>query len=145
MSAADRTEANKAAFSRFHDITNSGDAAAVAKVIKETAAPDLRFHAPVPNGLSGVEALQRVWAMLLRAFPDLHVTTEDLLADGDKIVARNIVTGTHQGDYMGLAPTGKTVRYQEIFIIRYDGGRMAEIWGVVDVLAQRQQLGLVTV
>ena len=66
---------------------------------------------------------------------------EDLIAEGDKVVARNTVTGTHQGEYMGLPPTGKSITYREIFIFRVVDGRIAETWGVVDVLSQLKQLG----
>ena len=81
--------------------------------------------------------------MLLRGLPDLHLTIEDLIAEGDKVVARNTVTGTHQGEYMGLPPTGKSVTYNEIFIVRFAGGRIAETWGVVDVFSQMKQLGVI--
>jgi predicted ester cyclase len=66
-----------------------------------------------------------------------------LIEEGDKIVSRNTVTGTHRGEYMGLRPTGKSVTYNEIFIARFAGGRVAETWGVVDVLSQMRQLGAI--
>jgi predicted ester cyclase len=87
--------------------------------------------------------LNEVFARLHRAFPDLHIAVEDMIAEGDKVVARNVVTGTHQGEYMGLAPTGKRITYDEIFICRLAGGRIAETWGVVDVLSQMRQLGAI--
>jgi predicted ester cyclase len=80
--------------------------------------------------------------VLLRAFPDLHVTVEDVIAEGDKVVVRNTVAGTHQGEYMGRPPTGVSVMYNEIFIVRFAGGRIAEIWGVADVFSQMRQLGV---
>jgi predicted ester cyclase len=75
--------------------------------------------------------------------PDLHITVEDVIAEADKVVGRNSVTGTHQGEYMGLPPTGKPVAYNEIFIFRFVNGRIAETWGVVDVVSQMKQLGVV--
>jgi len=81
--------------------------------------------------------------VLLRAFPDLHVTVEDLIEEGDKVACRNTVTGTHQGEYKGLPPSGKSVTYNEIFICRFTGGKIAEIWGVVDVFSQMKQLGAI--
>jgi predicted ester cyclase len=63
-----------------------------------------------------------------------------VIAEGDKVVGRNTVTGTHQGEYLGLPPTGKSVTYDEIFIFRFAGGRIVETWGVVDVLSQMRQL-----
>jgi predicted ester cyclase len=83
-----------------------------------------------------------IFATLRRGFPDLHVQVEDLIAEGDKVVSRNTVTGTHQGEYMGLQPTGKSVTYDEIFIFRLANGRITESWGVVDVLSQLRQLGV---
>jgi predicted ester cyclase len=82
-----------------------------------------------------------VWAVLLRAFPDIHVTTEEAITLGDKVVSRNTVTGTHRGEYRSLAPTGNPVSYNEIFIFRFTDGRITEIRGVVDVLTQLRQLG----
>ena len=66
-----------------------------------------------------------------------------MIAEGDKVVARDTVTGTHQGEYMGLPPTGKSITYNEIFIVRFATGRIAETWGVVDVLSQMKQLGAI--
>ena len=134
------TTTNKAAFSRFHDAVNSGDLDAIAKAIDEVVDPHLVFHAPVPSEMTGVQALKQVWVTLLRAFPDIQVTTEDVVAEGDKVVYRNTVTGTHLGEYRGMAPTGRSVTYGEIFIIRFADGLIAEIWGVVDVFAQLKQL-----
>jgi predicted ester cyclase len=65
-----------------------------------------------------------------------------LIAEGDKIVGRNTVTGTHQGEYMGLPPTGKSITYNEIFIFRSARGRTLRP-GVVDVFSQMRQLGAI--
>jgi steroid delta-isomerase-like uncharacterized protein len=142
MSTAQVTT-NKAAFGRFHEAVNSGDVEVISKTIDEVVDPDLLFHAPVPTGATGAQALKQVWAVLLRAFPDLHVAVEDVIAEGDKVVVRNTVTGTHQGEYRGVPATGKSVTYNEIFVVRFAGRRIAEIWGVVDVLSQLKQLGLI--
>jgi SnoaL-like polyketide cyclase len=69
-----------------------------------------------------------VMAMLHRAFTDLHITVEDLIADGDKVVGRTTATGTHQGEYMGLPPTCKSVAHNEIFVFRFVNGHIAEIF-----------------
>jgi predicted ester cyclase len=69
---------------------------------------------------------------------------EDLVADGDKTVARVVTTGTHQGDFMGIPPTGSSVEMQLIDIMRFDAaGRVCEHWGVADMLSLMQQLGVV--
>jgi steroid delta-isomerase-like uncharacterized protein len=97
----------------------------------------------VLTGATGAQMLKQVWPVLLRAFPDLQVAVEDVIAEGDKVVCRDTVTGTHQGEYRGLPPTGKSVTYNEIFILRFVNGRIAEIWGIVDVFSQMQQLGAI--
>jgi len=97
----------------------------------------------LPIEASGAQKLKEVFARLLRVYPDLHITVEDLIEEGDTVVSRNTVTGTHQGEYMGIAPTGKPVTYNEIFIFRFASGRIAETWGVVDVFSQMRQLGVI--
>ena len=136
---------NKATFRRFVEAVNTRDVELISKTIDEVVEPDVRIRTPLPVGATGAQAAKQVWAILLRAFPNIHVTVEDLIAEGDKVVARNSVTGTHQGEYMGRPPTGKSIRYNEIFIVRLAGGRIAETWGIVDVLAQMRQLGAIPV
>jgi steroid delta-isomerase-like uncharacterized protein len=142
MSTAQITT-NKATLRRFDDAINSGDMELISKMIDELVEPDARIHTPLPLEATGRQLLKQVWAALLQAYPDLHVAVEDLIAEGDKVVCRNVVTGTHQGEYMGIPPTGKPVTYNEIFIFRFEAGRIAETWGVVDVLSQMRQLGAV--
>ena len=144
MSTAQATS-NKATFRHFHDAVNSGDMDLISNMIDEAFEPDVQIRTPLPVEATGAQALKQVWATLLRAYPDLHITVEDLIAEGDKLVCRNVVTGTHRGEYMGIPPTGKSVTYNEIFIVRFEGGRIAETWGVVDVLSQMKQLGAIPV
>ena len=143
MSRTDEEARNTATFHRFHEATNSGDPDLVAQAIDELVDPDVLIRTPLPIQTTGVDALKQVWAMLLQGLPDLQITVEDVLAEGDKVVCRNTVTGTHQGVYMGVPPTGKSVTYNEIFIFRLVDGRIAETWGVVDVLSQMRQLGMI--
>jgi steroid delta-isomerase-like uncharacterized protein len=134
---------NKATLRRLQDALSSGDPEVLSATIDELAEPDVLIRTPLPIEATGADALKEVYARLHRAFPDLRVTVEDLIAEGDKVVARNSVTGTHRGEYMGVAPTGKPVAYDEIFIVRFRDGRIAETWGVVDVASQMRQLGLI--
>lgn len=134
---------NKATFRRFHDVVNTGDLQLISTMIDELVEPDALIRTPVPLDKTGAAALKHVWAALFAAFPDLHLAVEDMIAEADKVVVRNTVTGTHRGEYMGLKPTGKTVTYDEIFIFRFVDGRVAETWGVVDVLSQMKQLGVI--
>jgi steroid delta-isomerase-like uncharacterized protein len=134
--------ANKAAFQRFHDAANTGDIEVISKTIDELVAPDAVIRTPLPIDATGADALKQIWAMLLRIYPDIHLTVEDVIAEGDKVVARTTVTGTHRGEFMGVAPTGKPVTYNEMFIFRFADGRVVETWGVVDVYAQMKQIGV---
>jgi steroid delta-isomerase-like uncharacterized protein len=140
MSTAQHTS-NKATVRRFQDATNSGDPELLSKTIDELVDPDALIRTPLPIETTGAEAVKEVFARLLRAYPDLHITIEDLVEEGDKVVMRNTVTGTHRGEHMGVPPTGRSVTYNEIFIFRFAGGRVAETWGIVDVLSQMRQLG----
>ncbi|MEW2352386.1 ester cyclase [Spirillospora sp. NPDC029432] len=134
---------NKAVLCRLHDAVSTGDAETISRMIDEVVAPDVRVRTPLPLAATGAEAMKEVLAVLLRAFPDLRVTVEDVIAEGDRVASRNTVTGTHRGEYMGLPPTGRTVTYREVVIARFEDGRVAETWAVVDVLAQLRQLGAV--
>jgi predicted ester cyclase len=135
---------NKAAFTRVLKAANTHDEALLSKTIDEVFAPDARVATPLPIHATWAQAIKEVFATLHRAFPDLRVTVEDVIAEDDKVVSRHTVTGTHSGsEYMGLAPTGRSVRYDEIFILQFEDGRIAQTWGVVDVHTQRKQLGAV--
>jgi predicted ester cyclase len=134
---------NKATLRRFQDATNTGDVKLISKTIDELVEPDAVIHTPLPSEATGAQLLKEVFGRLLRAYPDLHIAVEDVVEEGDKIVSRNTVTGTHQGEYMGLPPTDRSVRYDEIFIVRFAGGRVAETWGIVDVFSQMKQLGVI--
>jgi steroid delta-isomerase-like uncharacterized protein len=136
-------EANKATFKRFHEAANTGDSEFLFHTIDELVAPDAVIRTPLPIEATGPDALKQVWAMLLRTYPDIRLRVEDLIAEGDKVVGRTTVTGTHQGEFMGVAPTGKSVTYNEIFIFRFADGRVVETWGVVDVYAQMKQIGVI--
>jgi len=141
--STDQEATNKATAKRFTDAVNSGDTELIGKTIDELIAPDALIRTPLPIEATGAELAKEVFALLLRAYPDLHITVEDLIAEGDKVVSRNTVTGTHQGEHLGVSPTGESVTYNEIFIHRFSDGRIAETWGVVDVLSQMRQLGAI--
>ena len=133
---------NKAAFTRFKDAMNTCDAKFISKTIDELVEPDATIRTPLPGDAKGSEKLKQVWTVLLAGFPDLQLNVEDLIGEDDKVVARIVCTGTHRGEYMGVAPSGKSIAYDEIFIFRFANGRVIETWGVVDVLSQMKQLGV---
>ena len=142
MSTAQETS-NKATVRSFHYATNTGEAELISKMIDELVDPDALIRTPLPIEATGAQLLKEVFHRLHRAFPDLQITIEDLIEEGDKVVTRNRVTGTHQGEYMGIPATGKSVTYNEIFIFRFRGARIAETWGVVDVFSQMKHLAVI--
>ena len=77
------------------------------------------------------------------AFPDFHHTVEDLVAEGDKVVPRLTLRGTHQGDFQGLPPTGKQVTFSGINVMRLEDGKIVEHWSIGDTLGMLQQLGAI--
>lgn len=134
-------EFNKAVYERLLDATGSRDLERISRVVDEVFDPDAVFHTPAPTDATAPEAVKGAWARLLSALPDIEVTVEDVIAEGDKVVLRNTVTGTHQGEYHGMAATGRTITYDEIFILRFREGKVVEAWAVVDLYSQLRQLG----
>lgn len=134
---------NKATVRRLHEAFNSGDTEVISATIDAVFWPDVHIRTALKIDASGTELMKQIWGVLLRGFPDLHVEVDDVIAEGDKVVSRNTVTGTHEGEYMGVAPTGRTITWNEILIGRFVDGRVAETWGVVDVASQMRQLGIV--
>ena len=119
---------------------NSGDIAGFGDLV----ADDFVEHQGVAGFPGTKEGTLDLFRTLLGAFPDWRMNVEDLIAAGDKTVARVRVTGTHEGEFMGVAPTAKRVDVQLIDIMRFDGaGLVCEHWGVADMLSLMQQLGVV--
>lgn len=118
---------------------NAGDIAGFGDLV----ADDFVEHQGMP-ALPTKEGTLEFFRILLAAFPDWRMTVEDLIASGDKAVARMQVTGTHKGEFMGVSPTGTRVDVQLIDIMRFNGaGLVCEHWGVADMLSLMQQLGVV--
>lgn len=87
------------------------------------------------------ERIKELVASRRLAFPDIHVTVEDQVAEGDKVSTRRTWEATHQGVYRGVAATGKRVKWTQISIVRFVDGRVAEDWAVADELSILQQVG----
>jgi steroid delta-isomerase-like uncharacterized protein len=110
--------------------------------IDELTAADFVNHDPSdPTEAHGPEGAKAFITAYRTAFPDLHITIEDTIADGDQVVFRWTSRGTHRGDLMGLAPTGKQVEVTGISIDRYEGDKIAESWSNWDTLGLMRQLG----
>src|SRR5260221_2779978 len=112
--------------------------------VDELVAPEVVEHNPaVPGQGPGLEGFRQMIAMALSAFPDVQITIEDLVAEGDKVVVRWMGRGTHRGEFMGIPPTNKQVTPAGIDIWRYEGGKRVESWRQWDLLGLMQQLGVV--
>ena len=112
-------------------------------LIDELVAPDFVQHDPAPGQAPGAEGLKQVAPGWRRAFPDNWIEIVDMIAEGDKVAFRIHTGGTHQGEFKGIAPTGKRYDITETHIVRVSGGRIAEQWGLEDLLTLMQQLGVV--
>jgi steroid delta-isomerase-like uncharacterized protein len=132
---------NKALARRFYeDVINKGNM----RLAEDVLAADYVEHPGLPGAASGVAGFKQFVAMVGAAFPDLHVTVEDLIAEDDKVAARVTVSGTHRGVFLGtIQPTGKYVTWTGIDLIRVAGGRIVERWSQRDLLGLMQQLGVV--
>jgi steroid delta-isomerase-like uncharacterized protein len=130
-------EENKALALRSWEAPNNPD------IIDEVYAADLVWHDP-DQEIQGAEEAKQFIAMYTTAFPDLNATVEDVIAEGDKVVTRWTIRGTHQGEIEEFGPaTGKQAVLEGITIHRIEGGKIVEEWNRYDNLSLLQQLGLV--
>lgn len=102
---------------------------------------DFVDHNPPPGGEGSLAATRQQFLELVEAFPDLQMTVQDQIADGDKVVNRLLVRGTHKGEYMGIPASGKRIEIGGIDILRMVGGKAAERWGYFDDVKLMQQVG----
>jgi steroid delta-isomerase-like uncharacterized protein len=125
---------------RYFGAWNSGDLA----VFDEIIAPDYINHSPaIPNPPPGPVGLKPIVTTIRTAFPDIHFTVEDMVIGEGKVALRLTWTGTHQGDFFGIPPTGKKVKVKVMQIEYVKNGQIVEHWRQTDDLGLRQQLGLI--
>src|SRR5919204_6498974 len=122
------TEENKAVVRRMFEAYNKHNLAGV----EELCAPDYVWHGPAGFGDMDLAAMKQAMPAFFAAFPDLHWTVEDLIAEGDKVVSRYTWRATHQGEFMGVPATGKVVTNTAIIISRVAGGKVVEDWEQAD-------------
>jgi steroid delta-isomerase-like uncharacterized protein len=133
-------EENKVRVRRFYEeVFNQKKLAA----IDDFVVPNVIDHSLPPGAPAGIEGVRQTIGMFVAAFPDLNLTLEDFIAEGDKVVVRWTMRGTHQGASLGMPPTGKQFTLPGISLVCLDGGMAAETWVNYDQLVLLQQLGLV--
>ena len=131
------TEENKALVCRYWQASNEHNV----DILDELMTTDY-----VQHGTTGDTSLQDLKAsntMIIAAFPDITATIDDIIAEGDRVVARMTISGTHKGEFRGIPPTGKTAVITEMSIYQISEGKIAEGWGVSDMLGLMQQLGAI--
>ncbi len=131
------TEQNKAiVLCFFEEAFNRGNLA----VIDELISPDVVYHAP-DGEMSSLDSVHQLVTWMRTTFHDFHVSPEEVIAEADRVVIRFTDSGTHQGEGMGIPPTGKQVTWTGIDIFRLHEGKIVEGWGVSDGLHLMHQLG----
>ncbi len=131
-------EANKSLVRRYvEEVWNNGNASAVDNFF----APDYKRHlSPTEALLDGEGQRQRIVGFLA-AFPDIRFDIEDVFGEGGLVTFRSTVSGTHRGEFQGIAPTGKRIEVSLIDVVRVEDGKFAEHWGGPDMLDLLRQLG----
>lgn len=134
------TEQNKQLVQRLiEEVINQGKI----DVIEELFTPDFVEHEAVPPGVPpGRDGLKAMFGMLHSAFSDFKATVEHLIAEDDCVVVHMNWTGTHEADFMGIPPTGKSISITVIDIMGITGGKIGAHWGVMDQMTLMQQLGV---
>lgn len=135
-----KAEKNKAAAQRIPaEIVNQGKL----ELIPELFSDEAVNHTP-PPGISGMgqAGVKELFTMLRTAFPDIKITVEHSVAEGDFVVQHITITGTQKGMLMGNAATNKQAKWSEMHLLRFEGGKVVEHWGVVDMLGMMMQLGI---
>ncbi len=133
-------EENKALARRWAEIFNQGNL----DLVDEIYASNYLEHDPTnPEHRRGVEGAREFYSMYRSAFPDTQITIEDQLAEGDMVSTRWTARGTHQGELMGVPPSGNRVEVMGVTISRIEGGKIVEEWDIYDALGMMQAIGAV--
>lgn len=134
------TETNKAIITRMvEQVWNEGRV----DLVEEFLAADYIQHVVGQPTATGSELVREAVIMSRNAYPDFHLSIDDLVAEGDKVAGRWSMTGTHEGEFYGIPPTGKKVSQAGTTFYRLEKGRITEIWFLADMLGLMQQLGAV--
>ncbi len=112
-------------------------------LIDECYTPNCVWHGPVGQDVKGHDGMKQLMTVLGSAFPDKRYTIHDLIAEGDKVVARWTLQATHKGEYMGIPATNKQISFTGIYIIRLENGKQIEWWLEADFFSLMQQLGTI--
>jgi len=140
MTQTTAEKANIALVRKFFEVGPSQGDLAAADVLLH---PGFSLHTPLPTPGPGIQEMNNVITTCRAAFHGLKVTVDDILAEGDKVTARFTARGTHNGEFMGVPPTGKEITMTGIEIFLIKDGKIAELWGEANLMGLIQQLGIV--
>ena len=130
---------NKTLSRRFYEeVFNKGNLDA----IDELCTPDFVVHTPFPGMDPSREGMKQMFGMFQQAFPDMRLTVDEMVAEGDTVVARLTMTGTHTGDMMGIPPTGRQFKTRGMDLVHIVNGKATEVWHFEEEMAFWQQLGI---
>ena len=130
-------QTNIEATERFGEIVNTGQLDHFSEVV----APGSLDHDPAPGQEAGPQGFRAFFGMMRAAFPDLHIGVDQMVASDDHVSFAYTITGTHQGEFMGVAPTGRRISARGMQIGRFENGLLVERWGSSDELGLLKQLG----
>ena len=111
-------------------------------LIGELIAEDFVEHQPLPGTAQGREGVKQTMVMVRSAFPDVRIAVEADVAEGDMLFAMGTMTGTHQGEFMGIPATGKAISVLFMDLFRVRDGKFVEHWALFDTAAMMEQLGV---
>lgn len=131
-------EENKAIVRRYQEIYNSNNLDALTEVVSEELSTP-KIMPGIPSGIGGAKAAHQI---MLAGFPDYQTIIDELIAEGDNVIARITMSGTHTGSFMGIPATGKYVEFTGIYIARIANGKIVEHWGEEDGVSLLTQLGV---
>lgn len=131
---------SRAVFRRlYEDAATAGDL----EVVDEVIDPDVFHHAPCPGQAAGAKGIKDTLRLQRQAFGDFAIIAHDVIAEADMVVGRFTVSGTHEGEFQGIAPTGRRVQFDEMLMARVRRGKIVELRDVVDALSLMTQSGAV--
>ncbi|WP_347157314.1 ester cyclase [Pontibacter chitinilyticus] len=133
MSKQDNIQTQK----QFGEAANNGNL----QKFHELMSPGVVDHDPAPDQGPGPEGFIHFFTTLRSAFPDLEINVDHMVADEDNVAIAYTVTGTHQGDFMGIPATGKSIKARGVQIARFENGKIVERWGSSDELGMLKQIG----
>jgi steroid delta-isomerase-like uncharacterized protein len=119
------------------DVQNDGNIEAASKYI----AADVVDHSAMPGLPPGLDGAKAIFSLIRTGFPDHDAVIHDQVCEVDKVVTRKSFTGTHEGEFLGVPPTGRRVTIDVIDIVRVRDGRIVEHWNIVDLLGALRQMG----